>query len=848
MTMKMKKKTNFLLLLVVYFGVMVSAVRGQQEPVEMVVNGMLGRALRDPMDAQALEEIAEAEQFLSENHRGIDDLIYDFLATAIKQTRGQVLAARWRQDNSQVHDRDEARGVLLEAVKSYVSLQEQAREKIGLLEKRYGFKVDKSEHWRQLNSYITRSNYDLGWILYNLAIIAEGPGPKYVYLRRGLEKFHNFTVGGYRNHPVIAKCFLGQGLCLFELERYYEVLELLGLDRIDAMNTAPDSYKRISYLRIKAARELPSHLKVIQSAQQYFSALPSEPQLDVVELELLTEWGRSLKVLIDNLQGDDYQQSAIGRLESIAQMVYPYGDPWCKELAEIMGELSTESPFVCLAQARRYFGEKKFRQVIAKTEKATANLQFDSAERLRADLCYLKTASFWNLGHWRQSYLSAWEFLAEHGEDERSSDICRCGIQSGIKTLETGEKFECSGFLRFLDFVEKGWPEHPEVRKIAWYRGRVLLEMEKYPEAEILLLGIGAESEFYGQAVYGIALSAFRQAEQYKARDSVTETSETAIGSDESEAKSIEPPTDSDEIEMQWNLLSRSAEALEKYTKAAKSKPEGDVLLDKAVLKLSLAVSRAMLDLKPPRSAATLELLGSVESLSVKNEILYHRQRALNLEAQAAAGDLEEVLVLLQSAMRMETADEYVILSMVKVSDLLEETVREQSGKVDKLLVENINQKLLELYRYLFKYAVSEGGKAAIEESPLRGRLAECLSRCGRKQEAISNYRWLIENLPTEQRGGIMRKLALTYEQVENYEDAIGQWRTLAKGLPQGTESWLEAQYNLIHCNMLAQRKDQACKLLGMFQLRHGAIESEQWRIKFDELDAKLNNVAGKGG
>ncbi|MBN2376739.1 MAG: hypothetical protein JXD22_10070 [Sedimentisphaerales bacterium] len=847
--MKMMKEFKIFLVFVVclgvicFFGVMESLLKAKQEPVEMVVNGMLLRAMRDPMDPQALEEIAEAGQYLAENKSGIDDLICDFLATSIMKTRGEVLAARWRQDNSQVQDRDEARGALLEAVKSYVSLQEQGREKIGLLEKRYGIKVDQSEHWRQLNSYITRSNYDLGWIFYNLAVISEGEGPKDVFLHKALNKFKNFTSGGYRNHPVIAKCFLGQALCLYEFERYYEVLELLGLDRIDAMNTEPETYKRISYLRIKAARELPSQLKVIQSAQQYFSALPSDPQLDAVELELLTEWGRSLKVLIDNLPADDYQQAAIGRLESIAQMVYPYGDPWCKDLAEIMGELSTDSPFVCLAQARRYFGEKKYRQVIEKTEKAMANLQADASERLRADLSYLKTASFWNLGQWRQGYLSAWEFLAEHGEDERSAGICRCGIQAGIKMLETGEKFEWSGFLRFLDFVEKGWPENPEVRKIAWYRGRVLLEMEKYPEAEVLLLGIPVDSEFYGQALYGIALSAYRQAEQYKAKDSATESSETAIGPDKAEAKSIEPPTGSDEDETVRNLLSRSAEALENYTKLVKSKTEADVLLDKAVLQLSLAVCRGLLDMNPPGAKATLELLGNLESMSVKNEILYHRQRALNLEAQAAAGNLEEVLVLLQSAMRMETTDKYVILSMVKASDKLEETVREQSGQVDKILAENINQKLLELYRYLFKYAVVGREKGAIEEAALRGRLAESLLRCGRKQEAINNYRWLLENLPREQRGGIMRKLALTYEQVENYDEAIVQWRTLAKGLPPETESWLEAQYNLIRCNILAQRKDQARKLLGMFQLRHGAIESERWRVKFDELDEKLNNL-----
>ena len=87
-----------------------------------------------------------------------------------------------------------------------------------------------------------------------------------------------------------------------------------------------------------------------------------------------------------------------------------------------------------------------------------------------------------------------------------------------------------------------------------------------------------------------------------------------------------------------------------------------------------------------------------------------------------------------------------------------------------------------------------------------------------------------------------MRKLALTYEQVENYEDAIVQWRALAKGLPRETGSWLEAQYNLIHCNMLAQRNNQARKLLGMFRLRHGVIQSERWRVRFDELEEKLNN------
>ncbi|GAF76729.1 unnamed protein product, partial [marine sediment metagenome] len=334
---------------------------------------------------------------------------------------------------------------------------------------------EKSPKWRLTCGYITRADYETAWTHYGLSLFADDEAKRSEHLQKGIEEFRKFTAEGYRDHPVIAECFLGQALCLYEQQHYFEVIQLLDIRQITSTNTPTETFRRMMYLRIRACRALPSEWNLAWTAQQYFEALPREHQLDTIELEMALEWVRSLTSLIRSLQvsdrefqrrnktsGDPYQSSLQKRLELVAGVVYPYGDPWWAQLAELMEEVAMEAPFGCLARSRRFFEQKRYDQAFRQAQTGLRAMEsnhqvagsFDwnrdlqdkkVEEKLFADLRYLKAAACWNLHYWLEAHLGAREFLIHHVDDERTNQMCRSGIQAGLKALTVKGGLEPDG-------------------------------------------------------------------------------------------------------------------------------------------------------------------------------------------------------------------------------------------------------------------------------------------------------------------------------------------------------------------------------------------------------------------
>ncbi|MCF7958540.1 MAG: hypothetical protein K9M57_08845, partial [Phycisphaerae bacterium] len=272
------------------------------EQMEMRIDRLLAEAMGQPRLAD--EKFREAERLLAENKNKLNPLTIRFIQISLAQKRGRVSAGRWQADKTDNNSRLTGQKLLGEALAALTAFGEQAENVATALETQLGEEVSESEQWRQASSYIVRTEYAMAWTRYYLGLVSNDDRSKNAYLAKAREGFGHFTQGGIQNHPIIAECFLGLGMCYFEQARYQTVAELLEMTR-PAMASWPSApvpialFKRITYLRIKALRELPSHLTVTQAAGQYFNLIPADKSLDAMELEILLWWAGSAAALID---------------------------------------------------------------------------------------------------------------------------------------------------------------------------------------------------------------------------------------------------------------------------------------------------------------------------------------------------------------------------------------------------------------------------------------------------------------------------------------------------------------------------------------------------------------------
>ena len=806
------------------------------DPIEMQIDALAVEALNAPTVEAAQEKIAEAEQLLKKNQTKVKKITYRFLLSNLALTNGRIKAAAWQQQKDDEELRKQAQQILSRVLPEQETLKTDTEKAADELEQKLGAKAQEDPWQLQLWAYGTRLEYNIAWTQYSQAIVTLEENARLQLLKKAFESFQPFTQDGYQNHPVIAECFLGQALCLFEQKKYYDVIRFLDLDKITPDNTPSETYKRISYLRIQSARQLPSDLNTIWAAEQFFNSLPTEARLDKTELEMALDWARSLAELAQSPEFRNYHHSVLQRVERVAALVYPYGDPFSADLAHIIEPLPVDMPFACMVLARRLFQEKKYQNALRYAQMGIRNLTEKVSAKLSADLYFLENAAAWNANAWQPTFRAAQVFLRRHTEDDRTDKVLQRGIQSALKSLSTDSPVDLDAFMQFLDFAQQHWPEHPEVKKAPWYRGWVFLETQRYAEARRMLQNVTPDSIVYPQALYGLALASLKQAQDL--------------------------PNDN----TRQNLVRRKhlysvSNSIERFVTLSPKKPSlPQKELHTGIAEVGMAAAQAFLKLSPPDPNAALVLLDTLERLpnipGTRDQGVLHkyissprknasgentnlqRRLALRLQAHAGAENIDRVLELLDILIKIKNHSEVSLHALIQAGNVLEKAAPQPARAEDSKRI--LYDKLITLYEFLLTQA-QQKKHALLTESVVRRRLAHNLAQGGRRLDAVDQYLWILQREPTHKTGDVRRSLALVYEQLERFDAAIEQWRILAKGLTPDTDPWLEANYRLIRSHLQGQNPRQAKKLLALFQLRHPNIESQTWRQRFDELDQKLS-------
>lgn len=800
------------------------------EAITLSIGQLLEQAVAASTEELAEQKLSEAEEQYKAARRKLQRMELDFLAADLERTRGRIRLIAWQRDENQTARRAEAAGHLEQALKAYRDLATEAGEQAAEMELRENRQaLEKNKKYRELGGYLSRARYALAWTLYNLGLLTNG-ADRVALFEQAIEHFERFTSGGYRDHPVVADCFLGQALCHYELGRDDRVIAQL--QPAEPAHTPEATFKRMTFLRLKTFQRMHRYRQLHEAAERYFADRPPGQRLDEVELGMVVEWARGLAVLAGDPNSNPYHARYRERLDQVTTMVQPYGESWQRAMIQAAGGRAGGEALDSLEAARKAFADGRYAEAQADAENGLALLaqQQLAGDTLAADLRYLRAAAAWNLEQWLMAYRSADEFLRRHGSDWRSETLLSHAFEAGVKALKTEPALPPEQFLAFLDFAEERFSNQPIVGRFAWQRANLFFEAGRYREAEEVLTQVPVDSPLYRRVQYGLAVVALRQAD--------------ALNTEEIS------PDDPSLIA----LLNQSAAAIKRYTLAASADlPVSAYPEARSVVDVALRTAGRYLEPAQPDTAAVQALIRDVETLlKILHDPGYAADQRLTLAMgmQWLDGRIESANKYFETLLSRRTDRAGSDPQLAAMADVLERQYDQRIADGNETDARQLAEPLVRMYTALLEsVSRASAAEARGRKIALRRRLALNLRRLGRDPEALGHYEWLFrqvpDHLPLEQAGDVLQGLGQGYEAVGRYDQALEPWRLLAQGLKENTGGWYEAQYHMIRCHQRAGRPEHAEKLLALLRLRQPRIESTQWRKRLEALDREL--AAGQG-
>jgi len=802
------------------------AAFGQEpQPLAARIDKLLSSARSAQRLADAEARLDEAARLLQEQGGGLDAIERGFLAADVLRMRGRAAAGAWRRDPSRSNRRTKARAALLAAIEAYGALVTLCEGRLDVIEKRLGYdQLEKDTQWRTLRGYVSRVNYCEAWSLYRLGLVAETPAMGRQRFEQAVERFSSFTAKGYRNHPIVADCFLGQALCHFELGQHFRVLELLKPARPD--NTPAALFQRMTYLRIRAGLAYGSYLATENAARQYFRSLGARKTLDAVELGMCLERAKCLAVLADPNKNPEYHKLFRGRLDEVARLVYAHGEPWRTELEHVLGTGKGASPFKSLTRTRALFSAGKYAEAVAEADKGLRVATAATDPLVLADLRYARCAALANLGEHVRAFRAMWDFLRRHGDDRRAAEVCASAVRTGRKALGEAPPLPTAELLALLDLLPERFPSHAETKRLAWHRASVLLHEGKYADVERVLADVKPSSDIYALAQYGRAAAAAKLAETLQAQ----------------------PPADPNAMA---SLLGRASAAIKRFAAAVPKDPNGlDAEAAATIADVGVATARRYLALPAARPAEALAVLAEVDKLPGSAGRLARTRQVLRIRAQLAAGQKDEALAAVAALFERGTATgpaaDGAVGDLGGILDALTERMDQLRADGKDKAAADLGEQVVRIQQELLRrVSASPGPQREARETALRFRLAETLRALGRHAQAATQYEGVLRRIPRREAGRTLRGLALCHENLGRPERAAELWAELGRGLEKGAEAWYEARYHWIRCLHRQGRRADARKLLTYFRLQHPKIASAAWRKRFDELAGRIGLPAG---
>ena len=739
-----------------------------------------------------------------------------FIEADIARTAGRAAYNHWRRHPKNESLRYSARNAFDDAIKKYESIVGVCDEEASGIERRLGVsKAEQTDEYRKLVGFISQANYHRSWATYHLAMTHdEGVDERKLHLNDAINGFIGFTARGYRNHPIISDCFLGQALCLAELGDHFQVTELL--KGITPSNAPKHLVKRLTYVAIKAYQKLPSDLGVELTASRYFDSLPDGHVWDPVDLQIALDRAAGLARLADEKLNPQFHHSFKLRLDLVGGQIYRYGEPWIGKLTDLLGDDAGVSPIVYLKQATEYFEEQRYQHAYLKAEQGLTVAGSDGEPTVIADLSFVTAASYLNLSQWRDAFQAGKRFTQKYPRDQRAAEMAKRTLNAGLNALRGQFPVSPAMLLEYLAFVETTYPMLDDVARIPWYRGRLLVDMRKFDQAIEVLSGVAIDSPVFQHAQYGIALAVLRR-RQSKGDEGVSRD------------------------------LAAGHRAIDAFLAHATEQPKGSDLqqVHSGMLDVAIALANAYLKQDAVDPTNALKLIDRLERWPLLGDRQLTARLAVMLDAYVIADDADSAVRIVDHL--LETQSKQAVDTVAARSLASAEAMFKRrfylmlDGQTDRRAIRSEGSRLAKMYDVLIRYfQYSDDPARQTQEIGLRRRLARVLLDSGNMSRAALQYKWLQRRVPKDSAGDVYRGLAMTLEYEAKYKEALELWRTLARSVERESSDWFEARYHVIKCHFDMGDRDQALKLFDYLRLRHAKIKDPFWEREFQQLEVKL--------
>jgi Arc/MetJ-type ribon-helix-helix transcriptional regulator len=787
-----------------------------------------GQTGADDLDKQICRLMQEAcvSQTLDEANKKLDEAIKlheqfaetsgnlyrkNILQAEIWRTRGRIQSIYWQHDSSNQKLRESSITTLKQALALYERVQVTCEKQADVLMKRLDeAALAGNAQWRMLDSTASHCSYAIAWCNYRLGLLTEGDPAQSGYFNKAIANFQQFTAEGYRQHPIISQCFLGQALCYYEVDKHYEIKELL--KEITPDNCPPDTYKLITLCRLRAFRAIPSPMEITRASRQYFSKIDPKQRLDTIELGILMQEAWALAQLADPQQNPRYHAQFKTQLDAVVAAIYPYGQPWRHDLAKLLKQQTEDSPFVALDIAKQLFNKGEYEKASDVARKALAKVTDEADSVIVADLRYLVTGAAWNRQQWSQAHAMAVAFARHHPQDKRHRKACAMILQAALKSLKTDHPVDDDAIQAGIQLVQQYHPDLPDLQAYRWMQADRLLKNKQYAPAITLLSPIRASSTIYLKAQYGLALASYRLADEKQ--------------------------------DQRAALLKQSAQAVGRFIDAAPEQlDEKDKPLIPVVVNIAVAVSQKLAQGNKEEGQAAVKLLDQLDGWDAAGALAVGHRQALRTQLLFTIGQTDKALQAVEQLIQRTDHNAHTMRALAAAADPMERLYDRfiQAQQTDQAAAQL--DRMITLYRVMLDHVqAGQDPQLTGQRIALVRRLAQCHSRRGEYGKAIGYLSTLAKQLPPQQSGDVLRELADTYEKTRQYDKAAETWRVLTRGLPRGENHWFEARYHLILCYHLGGQGDLAKKLMDLHALQYPNQADGDWHKRFERLAQTLKS------
>jgi len=798
---------------------------------------LIKQALASQTPERARELIALARQNLPAALTEIERLERGFKEADIDRIEGRICAVFYRQSVSrqdvseqtmsgdgidkQSDDgagsetlREDAAALLLGSIEKYEALQGLAHRKAESLDRALSaVGLSQSSKWKNVAGYVSRANYGKAWSWYWLGITYDDIDAKNDAFEKSIELFSRFTKKGYFKNDIVADCFLGKVLCLVALGRYDKAEELISPEVIKPADADADYFRRITLLRLQIYAKQKQYFRMENAAKLYFDTLTGETPLTLRakkdSLEIALKRLAAQVVLSSGGSSNPYRNTFIDRINSTIQFITSVGDEQAKaKAASILAKSDIPHALGFLKRASDKLNEKNYAEALDQAQQGLALAETQDIQTKRA-LAYIAVIAKAKLNHFKDAYVSAFEFAKQYPDFEKISVILQIACDSALSALQKGliTQEEYSSLLQRT--ASNARADSAVMQKLLWYKSAAMLIGQDYENLYNMLKVLDNSRADYLNCLYARAYAGWKLWGQTKAEEQKDKYAEKVFA----------------------DLLA-FASGFDNLTEKA----EQDCELYNAAASVVCAFCRDQLLSESADYGGIVKLIKIFESSQCLSQEKASDLAGVKIQAYLLSGEFDRAIAIVRQHSKGNTMTEAAAKAF---SDSAEQLYKHckllcAQGQSD---AKQLAERLVKIYSMLLDFAGTHKGFFEPQRLlMIKLRFAESLAGAEKYDLAIEQYKSIENRLPQNLLGSCWLGIAQACASAGRYDEAAAYFNLLAKHTQKFTESWFEANYNLALCLFKAGKTDEARNFVRYFLLKYPDLQLDTWKQRFDEL------------